>query len=160
MRSIGYFPWIGLFPTMMGVVFALAPAVPGFGTFLYMALPPVTVLLWFLIGRRCGRDGYLYRWSVLSGHWGVAQILLVALWQWGLVADEARNATLAVFSQLLMGLVPGIVTLVMPFCMEGDKYVSSQVILWSTAATALALVLIFSIGYWFGLQKRRRDVMG
>ena len=156
MGNIGYFPWMGLFPILGGLLFAFSAAIPGVGIVLYAAIPWAMTVLWVWLGRRCARDGCKYAWSLLSAHWGVAQVLLVAVWQWGLLEEGARNASFSGYSQILFGVLPCVVQVILPMCRVGDTYDGRLAILWGTAATAAAFLVLFTIGYRWGKRDRKR----
>ena len=153
MKKTGYFPWIGLIPIVFGSLYVHSVSIPIIGSLLFMLIPWAIAVSWLWIGYCCGRDGRTWFTSVLVGHWGVLIIVLCAIWQFGCLPDESRNMILAVFAQYLIGLVPGVIPLVVRFTMVDNTISSLPIILWGTPATAVMLVILFSLGFWFGRRK-------
>ena len=156
MKKAGYFPWMGLIPLVLGAIYIRSVGIPWFGGILFTVLPWATVAIWVWLGHCCGRDGHRWLTSVLCGHWGVALVAVCAVWQFGLLSSEARDLPVALFGQYLVGLVPLVIPVVVRFIMVEHTIESTPMILYGTLMTAVALIALFSLGYWFG-RKRKEE---
>ena len=78
-----------------------------------------------------------------------------AVWQFALIPDERRSLALSVFAQYLFGLVPGVVRLVVPLIERNNTISSAPLIALGTPMSALALLLLFSLGYSLGWRSRQ-----
>ena len=75
--------------------------------------------------------------------------------QFALIPDERRSLALSVFAQYLFGLVPGVVRLVVPLVERNNTISSAPLIALGTPMSALALLLLFSLGYSLGWRSRQ-----
>lgn len=151
MKRISWFPLIGLVPILLGFCYVHLVYVP----VVWALIPWCMTAVWLWAGWRCGRGGRGWLVSVLAGHWGVLLMVLCALWQYGVLNGAGQSVPLAVFAQYLVGLVPGVMRLLMPFWNVGGVIESTRVILICVPATAAALVLLFSAAFFLG--KRAGD---
>lgn len=120
------------------------------GTLLFTLLPWVMVLAWAWLGMDCGRQRRPFWLSLLAGHWGVLLSVLCGAWQFWLVDDAARSIPIALFGQFISGVVPGAMMLVTPLCIVDGTYMGSLLVVWGGIASAVLLILIFTVSYWVG----------
>lgn len=120
------------------------------GTLLFTLLPWLMVLTWAWLGMDCGRQRRPFWLSLLAGHWGVLLSVLCGAWQFWLVDDAARSIPIALFGQFISGVVPGAMMLVTPLCIVDGTYMGSLLVVWGGIASAVLLILIFTVSYWVG----------
>ena len=148
MKKSSLYPLMGFLPLVIGFFYIRTAAFPLLGPLFFTALPWVMVFLWVRAGWRCGVDGRGWLRSAAVAHWAVLLVSVCAVWQFALVPDEGRSLALSVFAQYLFGLVPGVVRVVVPL-VERNNTISSG------PMSALALLLLFSLGYSLGWRKRQ-----
>ena len=144
----------GLIPLAAGLLYVCSPMITSVEMILFMVLPWAVSLAWIWVGHRCGRDGQTWLRSVACCHWAVLLIVLCAVWQFGFTGPEAQNSVLVLLGQTLTGLVPGVFPLVAALTAVGDTVSGTAVMLWGAPATGIALVLLFSLGFWLGTKDR------
>ena len=66
------------------------------------------------------------------------------------VDDAARSIPIALFGQFISGVVPGAMMLVTPLCIVDGTYMGSLLVVWGGIASAVLLILIFTVSYWVG----------
>lgn len=76
--------------------------------------------------------------------------VLCGAWQFWLVDDAARSIPIALFGQFISGVVPGAMMLVTPLCIVDGTYMGSLLVVWGGIASAVLLILIFTVSYWVG----------
>lgn len=150
MKRSHYFPWMGLIPLVLGGCYVYSAAIPVVGTLLFTLLPWLMVLAWAWLGMDCGRQRRPFWLSLLAGHWGVLLSVLCGAWQFWLVDDAARSIPIALFGQFISGVVPGAMMLVPPLCIVDGTYMGSLLVVWGGIASAVLLILIFTVSYWLG----------
>ena len=155
MKKSPLFPLMGFLPLVMGFFYIRTAAFPLLGTLLFTALPWVMVALWLRAGWRCGAAGRGWLRSAIVAHWSVLLVAACAVWQFALIPDERRSLALSVFAQYLFGLVPGVVRLVVPLIERNNTISSGPLIALGTPMSALALLLLFSLGYSLGWRSRQ-----
>ena len=148
MKKSSLYPLMGFLPLVIGFFYIRTAAFPLLGPLFFTALPWVMVFLWVRAGWRCGVDGRGWLRSAAVAHWAVLLVSVCAVWQFALVPDEGRSLALSVFAQYLFGLVPGVVRVVVPL-VERNNTISSG------PMSALALLLLCSLGYSLGWRKRQ-----
>ena len=153
MKKSSLYPLMGLLPLVIGFFYIRPAAFPLLGPLFFTALPWVMVFLWVRAGWRCGIDGRGWLRSAAVAHWAVLLVSVCAVWQFALVPDEGRSLALSVFAQYLFGLVPGVVRVVVPLVERNNTISSGPLIALSTPMSALALLLLFSLGYSLGWRK-------
>ena len=155
MKKSPLFPLMGFLPLVMGFFYIRTAAFPLLGTLFFTALPWVMVALWVRAGWRCGAAGRGWLRSAIVAHWSVLLVAACAVWQFALIPDERRSLALSVFAQYLFGLVPGVVRLVVPLIEWNNTISSGPLIALGTPMSALALLLLFSLGYSLGWRSRQ-----
>ena len=155
MKKSSLYPLMGFLPLVIGFFYIRTAAFPLLGPLFFTALPWVMVFLWVRAGWRCGIDGRGWLRSAAVAHWAVLLVSVCAVWQFALVPDEGRSLALSVFAQYLFGLVPWVVRVVVPLVERNNTISSGPLIALSTPMSALALLLLFSLGYSLGWRKRQ-----
>ena len=150
MKRSHYFPWMGLIPLVLGGCYVYSTAIPVVGTLLFTLLPWLMVLTWAWLGMDCGRQRRPFWLSLLAGHWGALLSVLCGVWQFWLVDDAARSIPIALFGQFISGVVPGAMMLATPQCIVDGTYMGSLLVVWGGIASAVLLILIFTVSYWVG----------
>ena len=93
-------------PIVVGYLVNITLLLPVIGMLIYYVLPLLTTVFWFYLGRQYARSGWKTIPSILIGNATGILSLLVYLWQFLLVTDEARNLTLAGASQMFSASAP------------------------------------------------------
>ena len=140
MKKSPLFPLMGFLPLVMGFFYIRTAAFPLLGTLFFTALPWVMVALWVRAGWRCGAAGRGWLRSAIVAHWSVLLVAACAVWQFALIPDERRSL---------------VVRLVVPLIERNNTISSGPLIALGTPMSALALLLLFSLGYSLGWRSRQ-----
>ena len=155
MKKFPLYPLMGFLPLVMGFFYIRTAVFPLLGPLFFAALPWVMVFLWVRAGWRCGAAGRGWLRSAAVAHWSVLLVSVCAVWQFALIPDERRSLALSVLAQYLFGLVPGVIRVVVPLVERNNTLSSAPLIALGTPMSALALLLLFSLGYSLGWRKRQ-----
>ena len=93
----------GLIPILIGLTYNLVPRyLPGTMVLLqllFVIVPVVQLLLWFFIGKTSVSKLPHPFWGWLVQNWLGILSLLLFIWQFGLIPEQARNGAIAIFCQ-------------------------------------------------------------
>ena len=93
-------------PIVVGYLVNITLLLPVIGMLGFYVLPLLTTVFWFYLGRQYARSDWKTIPAILIGNATGIISLLVYLWQFLLVTEEARNLPLAGASQMFSASVP------------------------------------------------------
>ena len=115
-------------------------------------LAAIAFCLW--LGRRCGREKYSFPQYLLCTQWPSAASLILYVWQFHFVSDQARSTLLAVLGQMPSAPLMLFATR-LTWLLDTDNTWDRPESLLATIFSLVLLALLYVAGYWWGRRKQR-----
>ena len=115
-------------------------------------LAAIAFCLW--LGRRCGREKYSFPQYLLCTQWPSAASLILYVWQFHFVSDQARSTLLAVLGQMPSTPLMLFGTR-LTWWLDTDNTWAQAESLLATIFSLVLLALLYVAGYWWGRRKQR-----
>ena len=124
-------------------------------TYAALYLPTVAAAVFCLwLGRRCGREQYPFPKYLLCTQWPSAVSLILYIWQFHFVSDEARSTLLAMLGQVAaVPMMPVAARLTWLLDMDNAWAQAESLLANIFSLTLLAALSI--AGYWWGRRLQR-----
>ena len=114
-------------------------------------LAAIAFCLW--LGRRCGRARVSFPKYLLCTQWPSAASLILYVWQFFFVSDEARSTLLAVLGQMPSAPLMLFATR-LTWLLDTDNTWDRPESLLATIFSLVLLALLYIAGYWWGRRKQ------
>ena len=115
-------------------------------------LAAIAFCLW--LGRRCGREKYSFPQYLLCTQWPSAASLILYVWQFHFVSDQARSTLLAVLGQMPSAPLMLFATR-LTLLLDTDNTWAQAESLLATIFSLVLLALLYVAGYWWGRRYQR-----
>jgi hypothetical protein len=138
---------LSLVPIVVGYIVNVTLLLPVIGMFSFYVLPLLTTAFWFYLGRQYARTDWKTIPAILIGNAGGILSLLVYLWQFLLVSDEARILPLAGASQMFSASVPTYLLARIALLFESQpNYIGRTSMVALQVLSLIYMILVFSAG--------------
>ena len=114
-------------------------------------LAAIAFCLW--LGRRCGREKYSFPQYLLCTQWPSAASLILYVWQFHFVSDQARSTLLAVLGQMPSAPLMLFGTR-LTWLLDTDNTWDWPESLLATIFSLALLAALYIAGYWWGRRKQ------
>ena len=151
----GVLGWLGNVLIARVIFLPLPAALVNLLTYASLYLPTVAAAVFCLwLGRRCGREQYPFPKYLLCTQWPSAVSLILYVWQFHFVSDEARSTLLAVLGQMPSTPLMLFGTR-LTWWLDTDNTWAQAESLLATIFSLVLLALLYVAGYWWGRRKQR-----
>lgn len=144
-------------PILVGYFINLTILLPVIGMISLYVLPLVTTAFWFYLGRQYVRAGWKPVPAILIGNAVGIVSLLIYLWQFLLITDEARNLFLAGASQMFSAATPAWLLARIAILFESQpNYIGRASMVAMQVLSLVYMILVFSAGVLWEMKSRKK----
>lgn len=143
-------------PIIVGYIVNFTIRIPVIGMMIFYALPLLTTLFWFYLGRQYARSLWKTVPAILIGNATGVVSLLVYLWQFLLETDETRNLTLAGASQMFSASAPTyLLARLAIFFEEQPNYTGRTSMVVLQVVSVVYMIMVFCIAVFWEKKKQK-----
>lgn len=143
-------------PIIVGYIVNFTIRIPVIGMMIFYALPLLTTLFWFYLGRQYARSLWKTVPAILIGNATGVVSLLVYLWQFLLETDETRNLTLAGASQMFSASAPTyLLARLAIFFEEQPNYTGRTAMVALQVVSVVYMIMVFCMAVFWEKKKQK-----
>ena len=143
-------------PIIVGYIVNFTIRIPVIGMMIFYALPLLTTLFWFYLGRQYARSLWKTVPAILIGNATGVVSLLVYLWQFLLETDETRNLTLAGASQMFSASAPTyLLARLAIFFEEQSNYTGRTSMVALQVVSVVYMIMVFCMAVFWEKKKQK-----
>lgn len=147
-----------LVPVIAGYILNSALLIPGIGMLLFYLIPAAIVVFWFHLGKLYSKTTWHFIPALLIGNAVGILSLLLYIWQFLLLGNDARNIFLAGLSQMFITSGPTVLTIRIAMLFESQENYTGQTTMTGMQIIGVVLMLfIFAAGYLRGMKNNRKQ---
>lgn len=134
-------------PIVVGYLVNITLLLPGIGMLCYYVLPLLATVFWFYLGRKYAHSSWKTIPAILIGNATGILSLLIYLWQYLLMPDEAKNLLLTGASQMFSASAPMYLLAGIAILFEREpNYIGSASMVALQVISTIYMIIIFSGG--------------